>query len=169
MLGPKFGKQASAARASIEAMDGAVMEAAWARGDSVTAMIDGNATVIDREDVVLTKSYGEDWAGAADGLTITLIDKRLTPALKNEGLARDIVRNVQNLRKEVGLDIEDRIRLSLVTESSALGDAVAQCREYIAGETLAVDVASAGLDEPVREAEVTIDGNRLVIGLVRAS
>jgi len=169
-LGPKFGKHASAARNAIEKLDGVMVEAAWDRGEPVTIALDGNPTPIDKEDVVLTKSYGNDWAGAADGKTVTLIDKRLTPELKNEGLARDIVRNVQNLRKEVGLDIEDRIRLSLVTGSSALTEAVAQCREYIAGETLAVDIVAEPLDNTLQETAVNIDGpdHAVRIGLSKA-
>ena len=97
--------------------------------------------------------------------------KRLTPELKNEGLARDIVRNVQNLRKAVGLDIEDRIRLSLVTDSAALTAAVSQCREYIAGETLAVDIVAEPLDNTLQETAVDIDGpdHAVSISLTKAS
>lgn len=170
-LGPKFGKHAAAARSAIEQLDGTMVEAAWDRGESVTIALEGNITTVDKEDVVLTKSYGDDWAGAADGKTVTLIDKRLTPELKNEGLARDIVRNVQNLRKKVGLDIEDRIRLSLVTGSAALTSAVDQCREYIAGETLAVDIVAEPLDNTLQETAVNIDGpdHAVNIGLSKAS
>ncbi len=157
-LGPKFGKKARAAREVLEALDGGAVEAAWDRGETVSVVVDGDEAVVDREDVAFNKTYGDDWAGAADGKTVTLIDKRVTPELKNEGLARDIVRNVQNLRKDVGLDIEDRIRLGLVTESAALCSAVAQCRAYIADETLAVDIASEPVENGLGEAVVPIDG-----------
>ena len=71
--------------------------------------VDGKPVPLGPEDVTIVRSFAEGWAGAADGNTVVLLDKRITPQLKNEGLARDIVRNVQNLRKEAGLDIADRI------------------------------------------------------------
>ena len=90
--------------------------------------------------------------------------------MKNEGLARDIVRNVQNLRKETGLDIADRITLGLVTKSDALAAAINQCRDYVANETLAVEIAFEPLRERTSEKSVDIDGpqNAVTIMLAKA-
>ena len=101
--------------------------------------------------------------------TTVLLDKRLTPQLINEGLARDIVRNVQNLRKEARLDIADRITLSLVTESKELREAIEQCRDYVAGETLSVDIAANAMDGESAQSVVKIHGQPLTIALMKAS
>jgi isoleucyl-tRNA synthetase len=97
-----------------------------------------------------------------------LIDKRLTPELKNEGLARDIVRNVQNLRKQANLDIADRISLGLITDSEALRNAIEQCGEYIQTETLATKLTDAAVPEAEAQTEVKIDGQPIRIELVRS-
>jgi len=98
-----------------------------------------------------------------------LLDTNVTRELKNEGLARDIIRNVQNLRKEAGLDIADRIRLSLVTESETLSEAIKAFGEYMAHETLAVDVSCEPLGSATATTSVSIDGaeNKLAIALER--
>ena len=65
-----------------------------------------------------------------------LIDARLTEALKGEGMARDVIRQVQDLRKTANLQMEDRIELYLGTESEALRKAIDAHRDYLAAETL---------------------------------
>ena len=131
--------------------------------------VDGKPVPVGSEEVTIVRSFAEGWAGAADGKTVVLLDKRLTPQLKNEGLARDIVRNVQNLRKEAGLDIADRITLSLVTESKELREAIDQCRDYVAGETLSIDIAANALEEETARSVVKIQGQPVTIALMKAS
>jgi isoleucyl-tRNA synthetase len=156
-LGPKFGRHLPAARKVIGELNGADLEARLARGESVNLPVEGTDAVVGKEDLTISKSYGEHWAGVADGATVVLIDKRITPTLKNEGIARDIVRNVQNLRKDAGLDIADRIKLSLVTESAMLKAAIDQFHDYIAGETLAAEIVSRPLDGAVHVAELEVE------------
>ncbi len=131
--------------------------------------VDGKPVPLGPEDATIVRLFAEGWAGAADGNTVVLLDKRITPQLKNEGLARDIVRNVQNLRKEAGLDIADRITLSLITESPELREAIDQCRDYVAGETLALDIASNALDGESARSVVKIHGQPVTIALMKAS
>ena len=99
---------------------------------------------------------------------MVLLDKRLTPELLNEGLARDLIRNVQNLRKEADLNIEDRIRLSLVTDSEVLRAAIAQCGDYIAKETLAVEVLSTALDDARARVDLKLSGEAVSLALAKA-
>ena len=166
-IGPKFGRHVAAARKAIEELDGREVEATLGRGERVTITVDGNETPIDADDVTIRKSYGDDWAGADDGLTVVMIDKRITPELKNEGLAREIVRNVQNLRRQAGLEIDDRINLGLATASAALETAIDTFGDYIRKETLAVSIAMAPLPGDAPRAEVKIDGQPLEITLSR--
>jgi isoleucyl-tRNA synthetase len=167
-IGPKFGRHAAAVRKAIERLGGRSVEDALTRGERVTVTIDGNRTPIDPDDLNVRKSYGEDWAGAANGETIVLIDKRLTPELRSEGIARDVIRNVQNLRKDAGLEIDDRITLSLSTESAALKTAIEAFADYIRQETLALKITATPLEGETAHAEVKIGGEPVRIGVTRA-
>ncbi len=166
-LGPRFGKSASAAREAIQQLDGRAIESAFAARDLVSIMVDGSEAPITSEDVTTVRRYGADWAGASDGPTVVLLDKRLTQGLKHEGLARDIVRNVQNLRKKVGLEIDDRIVLSLITESEAVRSAISACSDYIRQETLAAEITASSVSGAAGSVEVKIDGDPLGIALVK--
>ena len=116
--------------------------------------------------------YAEGWCGASHktkyGDTHVFISTRLTPELKNEGIARDLIRNVQKLRKEAGLEIDDRIRLCLLTESSTLKGAIEAFADYIKKETLAVEIAGSSLGADARHVEVRIGGEPMRIELTRA-
>lgn len=70
------------------------------------------------------------------------LDTTITSTLRNEGLARDIIRNVQSARKEAGLEVENRIKLALITDSKVLQDAIAEFGKLIAHETLAEEISA---------------------------
>ena len=112
-------------------------------------------------------SYRDGWAWAVDGKTCVLLDTKLTSVLKNEGIARDIVRNVQNLRKDSGLDIADRIVLYLMTASDAIAEAIQQCKDYIATETLAVEIKNQSSDSN-HQTDIKIDGQEMTIAISKA-
>jgi hypothetical protein len=98
-LGPKMGRHTAAAKAAIEKLDGTEVSARVANREQVLVSIDGNPMPIDAEDLMVKRTFAEGWAGAADGKTVVLFDTKVTEELKNEGIARDIIRNVQNMRK----------------------------------------------------------------------
>jgi isoleucyl-tRNA synthetase len=93
------------------------------------------------------------------------LDETLTPALKREGLMREIIRHVQSARKAAGLNVDDRIILSLVAEDKQLQQAIKEHANTIAAETLAttLDKVADGYEQIV-----TIDGAVLTIRLVAA-
>jgi isoleucyl-tRNA synthetase len=97
-------------------------------------------------------------AGRAVALALELDDE-----LRREGLAREIVHAVQNARKEAGLDVTDRISLTLGGDEELIAAARAH-ENYVAGETLATAVAYGGAEGAT---EAAIDGRRLRIGLER--
>jgi isoleucyl-tRNA synthetase len=166
-LGPKMGRHTAAAKAAIEGLDGAEVAQRIANREQVLVTIDGNLTPIEADDLIVKRTFTEGWAGAADGKTVVLLDTNVTEELKNEGIARDIIRNVQNLRKDAGLDIADRIRLSPMTTSPELARAIQQCRAYIAAETLAVEIRTEPMDRPLISGEVDIDGDKIAITLAK--
>jgi len=93
------------------------------------------------------------------------LELTLTPELKREGLMREVVRHVQNARKQAGLNVDDRIRLSLVTSESNLKKAIAEYEETITNETLAEGVAEAEYDY---SADVKVEGMALKVSLQKA-
>lgn len=93
------------------------------------------------------------------------LDTHLTPALKHEGMAREIIRHIQGARKAAGLNVDDHIRLSLETSSPQLQQAIAAHKTAIAEEVLASQLLSD--TKLAHVSEVTIDGEKLVLSLER--
>ena len=108
------------------------------------------------------------YAVAADGAYLAALDTALTPELVREGLAREFVRRVQDLRKLAGLEIADRITVSYQA-SPGLAEAVVAFKDYIQAETLAVRL----LDQPVPPGPPattdTFDGETVTVGIVKAN
>jgi isoleucyl-tRNA synthetase len=123
----------------------------------------GGPVTLEPADVVVQKAP-EGWAGVADRGTQVLVDARIT-----EELAREVVRHVQNTRKEADLQPEDRISLSLQTDSAKLREAIEAYRNYICGDTLTVEWATAPLNGQAHRANVKLDGQPLTIELSKAS
>jgi isoleucyl-tRNA synthetase len=96
-----------------------------------------------------------------------VLDTALTPELEAEGLARDVIRAVQDTRKAAGLDVSDRIRLSIVGDAEADIAALLAHEATIAGETLATETAFTLVAEPALAAAVTAGpgGQRLELGV----
>ena len=101
------------------------------------------------------------------GGAVTL-DTTITEELKLEGLARDLVRKIQDLRKKSGFAIEDRIHL-YYDGDGLLAQALEQWRDYVARETLALMVAHGGLPSHASTETFQIDGHRLRVGVVRVT
>jgi isoleucyl-tRNA synthetase len=93
------------------------------------------------------------------------LDTEITPELKAEGMMRDVVRHVQNARKESGLDVSDRIALTLETESEELAQAIAVHAEAIKAETLAKELKTEGASDQV---PVKVNGEKLYVSVVKA-
>jgi isoleucyl-tRNA synthetase len=100
---------------------------------------------------------------SADELSVVL-DTNITQSLKNEGLARDIVRNIQQARKDSGLEVENYIKLSLKSENIIINDAINQCEKLIQNEVLATTLLTSG-DNYEYIKEVKIEGEDLLISL----
>jgi isoleucyl-tRNA synthetase len=137
-------------------------------GERVTLVaVSGERFEYGPEDVVVEREVLTDWLVASEGSVVAALDPRLSPQLRREGMAREVVNRVQRLRKEAGYDYNTRIDLSLSGGGDVLA-ATESFQDFIAGETLARCLES-GVDLPdpdVRE-EVDIDGHRVVISLRR--
>src|SRR5262249_39535371 len=121
-------------------------------------------------DVVVQLKAPEGWAGVADRGTQIVVDARVSEELKQEGMARDVVRHVQELRKSSNLEMEDRIVLHLATESAALAQAIKVHQSYSCSETLATHLSPRPLEgKDIHPASVKIDGQSLTIQLRRVA
>lgn len=163
-IGPKHGKQAKQVAAAIAAMTSEEI-ASLQRDGSLTLSAASDTFVVLFEDVEVQHEDIEGWLVASEGTVTVALDTELDEALLNEGLAREFVNRVQNLRKDSGLDLTDRIRLVYECDA-ALSQALEAQRDYIMEETLAVDFA-AGAFPDMHEADLNEQPCR--IGLERAA
>lgn len=104
-----------------------------------------------------------------DGEFEVILDTTITPELKREGLMREVIRQVQNARKQAGLNVDDRIKLELVTHDTELEKAIDEHTGTIAAETLANEIILVGSAKAEGyTAEVNIDGAALALALQKA-
>jgi isoleucyl-tRNA synthetase len=164
-LGPKFGPRLKEVQAALTAADPAVLARDLEAGKPVELPCPGGAVTIEPGDVFVQLQAPEGWAGVADRGTQVAIDTRITPELAREGMAREVIRHVQQARKDAGLEMEDRITLYLGTESAALRQAIDAHRDYIAAETLTVRWSDEPLGDGAHTANVKVDGQALTIQL----
>jgi len=150
-LGPRLGSRVQRVASELANDDG-TLAAALARGETVTLELPDGPVELSPEDVDLVQETLEGWGVAGEaGLTVAL-ELELTPELRREGLARELVRAVQDARKAGGLDVSDRIVLGIACDGE-VSEALEAFRDWIAAETLAVDLVDGGVpgatyDEP---------------------
>jgi isoleucyl-tRNA synthetase len=150
-LGPKYGKlmkQIAGAVTQFTQDDIEQLE----RNGSLPLTIEGEPVNISLEDVEITTEDIPGWLVMSEGGVTVALDITLTDTLKNEGLARELINRIQNLRKDSGLEVTDRIEVALEKESS-LEVAVNLHNAYIKNETLADSIAWKTPTENVVEAE----------------
>ena len=142
-LGPRFGKKMPQVAAAVEALDAAHVAAVLAEGGEIGIAIDGNDHTLGPDDITLALQPLEGYEVEAEAGHAVALQLELDDELRREGLAREIVHAVQNARKEAGLEITDRIDLTLGGDPDLLAAARAH-QDYLAGEVLATSVAYDG-------------------------
>ncbi|HTQ67997.1 MAG TPA: isoleucine--tRNA ligase [Solirubrobacteraceae bacterium] len=141
-LGPLFGKQMPLAAAAIAALEPSHVAEAVRDGAGVGIDVGGREHTLTAEDLILTMRAPEGYSVEREGAHAVALDLNLDEQLRREGLAREVVHAVQNARKAAGLQVEDRISLWLDGDAEVLAAAEAH-HDYVAGETLAVDLTIA--------------------------
>jgi isoleucyl-tRNA synthetase len=132
---------------------------------NITLNVEGVDAVIETSDVEI---YSEDvpgWTVANEGALTVALDVEVTEELRQEGIAREIVKKIQTMRKECGLDIVDRIAVC-VTKSSAGDQAVEKFSEYIRNQVLADSLTL--VDSLENGEEVELDGASISVSIVKA-
>ncbi|HEY7329076.1 MAG TPA: isoleucine--tRNA ligase [Gemmataceae bacterium] len=169
-MGPKFGSRLKEVIAAIAAADHEDLAEKVREGRPIELACARDTVVLDPADLIVSVRAPEGWVGMVDREMQIALDTRITEALSLEGMARDVVRHVQEQRKEACLEMEDRIMLYLGTDSEKLRQAIAAHRDYIAAETLTVQWSSQPLNgSGVHRATVKVDGQALTIELRRVA
>jgi isoleucyl-tRNA synthetase len=166
-VGPKFGVRMREVQAAIAAAPAAELAAKVQAGEPIELPAAGGTVTLEPTDVVVQQRAAEGWAGVVDRGTQVALDGLVTEALAREGMARDAVRHVQELRKQSNLEMEDRIALYLEMPSERLRQAIEAHRDYIARETLAARWSATPLDGEAHRAKVKVEGQELTIELQR--
>jgi len=141
-LGPRFGKQSPAWARAIEALDPDQVMHLREQG-SVTVSAEGRDEVLGFEEIQVQQEGIAPFAATGQGALTVALDTTIDQALRDEGLAREIINKVQNLRKKSGLEVSDRIAL-VVTAPAAAQRALADHARRICQETLAASLADHG-------------------------
>ena len=152
-LGPKYGKymkQIAALTAQFSQERIAEIEAAT---ESVLE-IDGQQIVVTPADFEITSEDMPGWLVASEGKLTVALDITLTDELRAEGVARELINRIQNIRKDSGFEVTDKIRVE-IEQKELVAEAVARYADYIASQTLAVEVKSSA--EPQGESVVATD------------
>jgi isoleucyl-tRNA synthetase len=161
-LGPRFGKRMPQVAAAVEALDPVHVAKVMADGGEVGISIDGGDHTIGPDEVTLALQPLEGYEVEAEAGHAVALQLELDDELRQEGLAREVVHAVQNARKAAGLDISDRIELSLGGDDELITAAQAH-ESYVAGEVLATSVSYDAADGLA----VRVDGRDLEIGVTK--
>jgi isoleucyl-tRNA synthetase len=135
-IGKRFGKQIPAVKKALLEADGAAIATAAANGEAFSLQVDGETVSLEGDDVLIETSSAEGYACAEDSGYLAGLDTTLNDELRLEGVARELVRSVQDARKQAGLEVSDRILLG-VSGSAEVEAALAAHRDYLMHETLA--------------------------------
>ncbi len=169
-LGPRLRNQFPAVRAALESIKDPVEAVRRLRADlPIEVEVDGRTVELSSDEVHIREEPREGLAVASEhGVTVAL-DIKLTRGLLAEGLARDVVRRVQSLRKEADFELDDRIITTYQAEAG-LVDAIEAWQEYIAAETLSVELRQGPPDENKADAliEDQVEGYWLKLSVRKA-
>jgi isoleucyl-tRNA synthetase len=163
-LGQKYGARYPGIRKALLVAPAEEAARKLMNGESITITADGVEVAILPEEVEVRIQAKEGFSVASDGAYLAALVTELTPELVAEGLGREFVRRVQDLRKTADFDIADRIRV-YYEASPKLAEAVAAYRDYIQAETLAVELLAGSPGGPLPGMSDTFDGESVTVAV----
>ena len=153
VLGPKYGKEMKAISNAIQGLDQGDIQKIEQEGE-ISLQLENKSIKLQLSDVEITSQDIEGWLVASAGPLTVALDITIDEALKDEGIARELVNRIQNLRKESGLEVTDKIELKILKDGN-VEKAIARNEAYLKSETL---TAILNLEEHLEEGtEVTFD------------
>jgi len=165
-LGKKFGKRTPLAAQAITAFDTDALRS-FEHGAPLVVTVDGESHQLDREDVTIIRRASGALAVQEHGGFFAAIDATVTPELRREGQARELISRVQRMRKEAGLAVSDRIVLS-VSGGSELKAVIDEHRTWIADEVLATELVFESSSEVAQGRQsIDLDGFTAYVAITR--
>lgn len=163
-LGPRYGKQMKQIDAAVAAFTQADI-ARLEREEKWFAVIDGTEIHASLEDFDITSQDIPGWLAATEGKLTVALDITITEQLRREGMARELVNRIQNIRKDSGFEVTDKIEVAL-QDNPSIRDAVKEFGPYIASQTLAEKISLSD-EMPADSVAVEIDQMQVLIRVVR--
>jgi isoleucyl-tRNA synthetase len=163
-LGPRFGKQMPLVAAAVAGLDPTHVAAALRDGRGVAINVSGQDHELKAEDLLVSMKPLEGYQIEREGSHAVALELEIDDELRIEGWAREIVHAIQAARREAGLEVTDRIALTLDGDPALL-QAAQRHERYIATETLALEVS---YESPDGSAPSVIDGRELRVGVAPA-
>jgi isoleucyl-tRNA synthetase len=166
-LGQKYGSRYPKIRQALLALKADAAAQKLMAGQPVNVDVDGQSVEILPEEVEVRVQAHAGFSVASEGAYLAALVTDLTPELVSEGLARELVRRVQDLRKQAELDIADRITL-YYTASDGLKKAIQTFKDYLMGETLTVNLVEGPAPEGAPSVSDEFDGETITVALKKS-
>ena len=164
-LGQKYGKQVQAVAAKVREMTSQEITVLQKTGTFLMP-VNGDTFAIGKEDVEVQHEDLHGWLVESEGGMTVALDTEITPELRKEGFAREFVNRIQNMRKDAGFDVTDRISI-YYTGTETLVEALESLKEYVMKETLAVGIHSTLHAGEISTKEI-VNGEACEISIERA-
>ncbi|MGL5959002.1 MAG: isoleucine--tRNA ligase [Phocaeicola sp.] len=163
-LGPKFGKQMKAVAAAVAEMSQEAIAKFEKSGSYMLALADGSEACLESVDVEIFSEDIPGWLVANEGKLTVALDVTISDELRREGIARELVNRIQNIRKSSGFEITDKIAITL-SKNILTDDAVNEYNAYICNQVLANSLQL--VDEVANSAELNFDEFTLFVNVVK--
>jgi isoleucyl-tRNA synthetase len=168
LLGPKYGKLFPRIRAALSAIENSAdASAALQAGEPLKLNVDGQSIELNPEEVLIQTDARAGLAVLSEGGVTVALDTDLTPELLAEGLAREVVRRVQTLRKEADFNLDDHVTTTYETDSE-LAAVIADWADYIQAETLSDELVASAPRMGAHSESYTVDGHPLTLSVALA-
>ncbi len=164
LLGPKYGEDFPKIRGALDNLNPDQVASQVEEGHPIAVEIEGETIQLEPEEIMIRTEAAEGFSTVDSKLLTVAIDTTITAALRAEGLARELVRRIQDFRKQADFDIADRIQL-VYQATPDLTRAAEEHREYIMEETLAVEMAEGTPDEGMFVGTDEFEGEQVTLGL----
>ena len=162
-MGPKFGKQMKAVAAAVAEMSQDAI-AELEKNGSYTLQLNGTDVLVEATDVEIFSEDIPGWLVANEGKLTVALDVTVTEELRREGIARELVNRIQNIRKSSGFEITDKIKITL-SKNQQTDDAVNEYKDYICNQVLGTSLTLT--DEVENGTELNFDDFSLYVSVVK--
>ncbi len=165
LLGPKYGKEMGLIRNLLNKVDTQDLLKQSQAGETISLSDGENTFELLSEELLVSTIEPEGQAVVEEAGVVVAVETQLSTALISEGMARDFIRNVQNMRKDAEFDVSDRISIFVQTEEASRA-IILEHQEYIANETLA-EIINFNLKEDIFQAQFKISNSSFIVGIER--